>query len=469
MAPLRSAPRRPSAVRGLAALASVTGAFVLAHCGAQEPTSTFAEQGYACASDALAGKCGQACVNDATCPEGTFCGSAGGCFAQCLPGDTCAGGLTCSPRGRCGGDPLPPSPPFPLGDASVVSDAIASDACVDVDVTLAKVRPTVLLALDQSSSMFWFKFPSGASNNCNPDCRWTVLKDVLIGPAATPGGLLKQIEGDVDLGMQLYSATDPNPNDGDNSLLTTPTDPVCPRFNGRAFAGLAFAPNNFASIDAMLRPAEPDDDTPTGEAIDALVGVDTAGTVVDTKGFASAQTQGPKTMILVTDGEPALCASLQSTGTTPARARVEDAVARAHAKQIRTFVVAIGDVTDPGTVDHFNRVARRGQGQDPVTGTAEAVRPTDTTALVTALREIILGQRTCVFKLDGTVQPGTETKGSVVLNGQALGYNDPNGWKLNSPTELELVGAACNVVKTEPDAQLSMRFPCGAFVPQVPR
>ena len=67
-----------------------------------------------------------------------------------------------------------------------------------------------------------YRFPTGDSNGCNPDCRWTVLKDVLIGPAANPGGLLKQLEGEAELGLEMYSATDSNQGDGDNSFLPSP-------------------------------------------------------------------------------------------------------------------------------------------------------------------------------------------------------------------------------------------------------
>ena len=166
-------------------------------------------------------------------------------------------------------------------------DATTDSICADTDVTLTKILPKVLFLLDQSSSMYFNKFPNGKSNGCNPDCRWTVLKDVLIGPAATPGGIVKQLQAEAELGVEMYSATDPNPNDGDNSLLPPPTDAVCPRFNGKTFNGVTFALNNAAAIDALLRPATVDDDTPTGPAIRAVVGLAPDGGVVDPKGFAA--------------------------------------------------------------------------------------------------------------------------------------------------------------------------------------
>ncbi len=73
--------------------------------------------------------------------------------------------------------------------------------------------------------------------------------------------------------------------------------------------------------------------------------------------------------------------------------------------------------------------------------------------------------RSCVFTLGGSVQNGSEPTGAVVLDGERLGYLDPNGWKLNSPSELELTGSACRKLKTG-GGTLTVRFPCGAFLPR---
>lgn len=350
-------------------------------------------------------------------------------------------------------------------------DAPGSDAvCADVDVTLTKVLPKVLFLLDQSSSMRHFRFPNGDSNGCNPDCRWTVLKDVLIGPNPATGGLLKQLEAEAELGVELYSATDPVQGDGDDSFLAPPTDAVCPRFNGKAFDGLSFAVNNAAAIDAVLRPASVDDDTPTGPAIRAVVGLLPDGGAGDPKGFAAVPPTTPRVLVLVTDGEPALCG--QNNPSDPARAAVVEAVQQTYALGIRTFVIAIGD-TSAQAENHFRAVANAGQGLDPATGDAGAVRPTTQQALVDGLRKIVLDARTCKFTLNGTVQPGTEQQGTVTLNGAVVPFDAPGapdeGWRLVSPTEIELVGSACQTIKSTPNAKLTARFPCGAVGPGKPR
>ena len=38
-------------------------------------------------------------------------------------------------------------------------------------------------------------------------------------------------------------------------------------------------------------------------------------------------------------------------------------------------------------------------------------------------------------------------RGTVTLDGSALGCNDPNGWRLNSASEIELLGTACEAIK----------------------
>jgi hypothetical protein len=411
--------------------------------------------------------CGASCANDVECANGLYCGTDGKCNADCAPDFPCASGVMCSPRGFCGGG----LDGFPDGGDPDGSGGGDSSVCADTDVALTKTKPKVLFLLDQSSSMYRTKFPVGNSNNCNPDCRWTVLKDVLIGPSTNPGGLLKQLENEAEMAVELYSATDATQGDGDDSFLVGPTDNVCPRFNGKAFDGLTFSLTPFAVVDALLRPANVDDDTPTGPAIRAVVGLGADGGVIDQKGFAALASQEPKVLVLVTDGEPAVCGS--NNASDPGRAQVVSAVQQTYAQNIKTFVIAIGDVT-AGAVQHFNAVANAGQGMDPTTGDAGAIRPNTTQALVDALEKVVLDARTCTFDLNGAVKAGTEHLGVVTLNGAPVPFDPPGapdeGWRLVTPSRLELVGSACTTLKSTPNAQLTARFPCGTVTrPNVPK
>ncbi len=440
----------------------VLAALAVVNCGSNGVDSEFTPPGGPC-DNAYKGLCGTPCATDLECPSGLYCGPGGRCTADCVAGEVCKEAI-CSPRGRCsgndttgfGGDG---------GGAEGGGDATTDSICADTDVTLTKVLPKVLFLLDQSSSMYFNKFPNGGSNGCNPDCRWTVLKDVLIGPAATPGGIVKQLQAEAELGIEMYSTTDPILGDGDDSLLPPPTDNVCPRFNGKKFNGVTFALNNAAAIDALLRPATVDDDTPTGPAIATVVGLGPDGGVVDDAGFAAVTGTAPKVIVLVTDGEPALCGD--NNPSDAGRAAVVLAVQQAYAQKIRTFVITVGDLTQAQA--HFQAVANAGQGLDPVTGDAGFIQPSTPQQLVTALQQIVLDARTCTFILNGQVQAGSEKLGTVTLNGMTVPFDDPGapdeGWHLKTPSTLELVGTACTTLKTTPNATLSARFPCGVVQP----
>lgn len=380
------------------------------------------------------GQCGTPCADDSQCASGLHC-AAGQCTAECAPDTTCANGVTCSPRGRCGEDPFDAGPPIFGGDVVVPQDdgGTGGDACADIDVTLSKITPTVMLLLDQSSSMNE-SFGSAGS-------RWSVLKRVLIDP---DGGIVKRLENDVAFGLALYS------------YQTNPRDPACPRITP-----VDFKLGNYQDIYDTFNPARTVNHTPTGDSIMRVVGFNDAGVLLD-GGFARATTPGPKILVLATDGDPDMCADPDSNGTQPPRDLTVWATARTYDAGIPTYVIAIGpEVTEA----HQQAVANVGQGFKPDAGKVVPIyRTTNQEELVEALNQIILGVRSCKFELNGAVAAGTESQGRVTLNGELLGYQDPNGWKLNSPTELELVGSACQTVLTSPNAQISVRFPCGSVI-----
>ena len=424
--------------------------FGLLHCGSDEPGSQFPT---AC-GEPNQPACDTKCARDQDCKTGLHC-EANKCVSKCTSGSQCTSGR-CDTRGRC------ELPPGLTGDSGAGDSAIQNlDACVAVDVQFQKLKPTAILLIDQSSSMKFAKFPAVGYQPSTPpnylDSRWQVLKDALIGPTGTPGGLVKQFEADVAFGIQMYSARRTNPNG------TSPALGVCPRFNDVGFTGVSAAFNNSAAIDAIYRPALVVDDTPTGEALLAVAGVDDTGAIVDQKGLAALVTQGPKILVLATDGEPALCSDLNATGTAAAQAKVVTAAQAAYKAGIKTYVVAVGaDINE----QHQQYVANAGLGLDPVNGNAAIYRPNNVAALSQAFQAILLSGRTCRFALNGTVQPGTEAQGEVTLDGQKLSYQDPNGWILNAAGELELQGAACTAVLSTNTPALSIRFPCGLFVPR---
>ena len=66
-----------------------------------------------------------------------------------------------------------------------------------------------------------------------------------------------------------------------------------------------------------------------------------------------------------------------------------------------------------------------------------------------------------------------EQLGTVTLNGATVPFDAPGapdeGWRLVTPSRIELVGSPCETLKSSPDAQLTARFPCGAIPTNVPK
>ncbi len=408
-------------------------------CGSGNQNSTFPGD-FALCRVTYGDACGRACVGDGECSGGLYCKS-GACNAECSATTPCPTGSNCGNDGRCS------SPTTIFGsdaDTNIPNDGgllvDPDSSCADIDVQLDKARPTVVLLVDQSSSM----------NQAAGDgqSKWDSLRNAILSP---DGGAVKSLENDVSFGLALYSW---KTNVG-----------VCPTIvNVNSMFG------NYNAIASVYRDAAPLDNTPTGESLLKVAGV-TDGGVIIAGGFAALDAGGPKAIVLATDGDPDMCSNSSSNGTDPPRQLTIQAASLAYAKGIPTYVVAVGvDLTE----DHQRAVANAGAGK-PIDAGGDAgakyYRSNDQAGLTAALREIITSQRSCVFTLRGNVVPGTEDQGRVTLNGAPLTRNDPNGWRLVDDHTLEVLGTSCATVKTQINTQLQVRFPCGALtnVPSIPR
>jgi hypothetical protein len=371
----------------------------------------------------LAGQCGNPCASNAECPPGQYC-SGGLCTADCVPGDGRCGAGECDEHGQC----------FGFGTGGSGGDVVTSSggstgqggACAAVDVTFETVIPTVVLLIDQSGSM--------TADFNGQGTRWDVVYDVLMNPN---GGVVKTLEANVRFGLALYSY-----DSGSCPELATLMPPAL---------------DNHAAIDAIYAAEQPLNHTPTGDSITAI-----------TPEIAAFAEPGPKMILLATDGDPDSCEDPDSNGTQPPKDEATAAAQAAFAQDISTVIVAVGDQVN---AVHQQDMANAGSGKpvpapvacdpiaDPMT-CAQTYQPSTQQALVDALFDIINGQRTCVFTLDGAVIPGMECAGTVMVNGVQIPCNDPDGWQLNSPTEIEFVGAACDTIMNDPDVEVSASFPC---------
>ncbi|HRI64868.1 MAG TPA: VWA domain-containing protein [Polyangium sp.] len=371
-----------------------------------------------------AGKCGAVCASDNTCPAGQYCGLSGSCTADCAAGAAqCTGSQVCNGNGKCvdgsgnggsGGE----GGGF-IGVGSTGSGMDPDAGCADVVVNFSKQIPTVMLLLDQSGSM------TQAFSNTD---RWNALYQTLMN---NNDGIVKTLENEVRFGLALYTSIDGNAGG------------TCPMLKK-----VPIALGNYSAIDAVYSPEVPQDETPTGESVDAVA-----------QDLIAFKEMGPKIIVLATDGEPDTCAV-----PNPQMGQAESvaSVQNAYKQGIKTYVISVGsEVSDM----HLQDVANAGVGL-AIGGADKApfYKALDQAALVAAFDTIINGVRSCTLQLNGTVDQSGAASGKVSLDGTLLTYNDPNGWRLVSPTEIELLGTACQTIKSG-DHTLSVQFPCGIVVP----
>ena len=104
----------------------------------------------------------------------------------------------------------------------------------------------------------------------------------------------------------------------------------------------------------------------------------------------------------------------------------------------------------------------------PTSGNAPYFEPNvnDRAALVKALSDTIAGVRSCVFDLQGKVKINLmlANQGIVEVDGQRVPYGGDDGYRMNSETQLELLGASCKRLKQPETKRVFIDFPCEAVV-----
>jgi hypothetical protein len=356
--------------------------------------------------------CGQPCGTDGAepCPSGTYCGAGGECTADCGAGiaNACRGTQYCDEDGRCQN-----------------RDVDATGVCARIQVQATPVTPRVIVIVDQSGSM---TASFGGSN------RWDALKQSLIG---RPDGLIFALQNTVEFGLAMYSARsggDGGPPIGECPMITD----VPP------------APMNYAAIDAVYRPADVIEDTPTGDAIDA---------VLDRILGVPDPDDDPTIFIVATDGEPDRCEELDpQNGQAEAIAAVE----RAFGEGIRTYMISVGE----GVVSaaHMTDMANAGVGNGPGDPDAPYWVAGDDRGLRDALSTIVGGVLSCDLTLEGTLTIEDACLGTVRLNGRDLPCDDPNGWRAIDETHIQLQGDACDELTADGGSTLTAEFPCDVVI-----
>ncbi|MCC6873219.1 MAG: VWA domain-containing protein [Sandaracinaceae bacterium] len=377
-----------------------------------------------CADPATApAECNQTCSPASPCPAGFYCHGSGVCTADCEPASPEAG---CPAPGRCTSEGRCLRPDMDSGTGRRDGDLPDGDPniCADINVGARRVTPNVILVIDQSGSM---TADFGGTN------RWDGLRDSLLGQ---PDGFVFALQSSVRFGIALFSAR-ADPDDG-------PVMGMCP-----LITWVDPAIDNFSAISAVYGPADPIDETPTGDSIDA---------VLQRMMSIPDPTDDPTIFVLATDGEPDTC---EDPNPQNGQAESIAAVERAYAAGIRTFVISVGN--DVG-MTHLQDVANAGVGM-PSSGSAPFWVAGDDQGLRTALNTIIGGALSCDLELRGRIQDlSMVCSGTInlIVGGMTMSLpcNDPNGWRAIDETHIQLQGDACDLLLSSPGASVQGVFPC---------
>lgn len=360
-----------------------------------------------------------ACGSDAASSrdDGVHSGGAGGSGASSAAGG--ASGVASQPIAGTSSAPI-------AGSAD-----LGPNTCARASVGVTRLVPTVQVVVDASGSM--------AEPFAGCATRWECLREALIGER----GLIAQLEGAVSFGLTLYGGQIAKVEDG---MVTDVINAMCPRV-----LHVPAALENLAAIALPYGKANPGGGTPTAEAlapiIDALPDV----------ALALDRDIGAQIILLVTDGDPNACTDPVMTSYGPTEAQA----LRAQQKHIKLFALTVAD--DQNTA-HLQRMANLGAGltADAVPG-APYFEPTNAEDLSQTLLDIVADAVGCEVKLEGQVSiaaPGDECRGEVTLDGEPIGCNESDGWRLLDPSTLQLQGEACRRFKLDASVLLSANFPC---------
>jgi hypothetical protein len=360
--------------------------------------------------------------------------------------------------GVANGDPTTPG-----GGGDLFGSEAESVGCSQLEIGFEAQTPTALLVVDRSSSQ-WDNYPNHT---------WEPMKAGIIG-------VVREVQEDIRVGVVTYTGQ----NGG-----------TCPDLYP-AMTQVTFDKNNLSAVEAALTMIDAPPykgETPTAAAIQQALPV-----------LLADPSPGQKVILLVTDGEPDFCNDPDRVCPMDA---VIGAVQAAYAQGVTTAVFGLQRAGVELSEQHLRDVANAGSGQpvalppgvnseqdlrnrcgnnpapanyapapltgvySPTGGNAQYFRAngTDQAALGAALDAAIYGIRSCIFELDGAVEINADRVGTarISIDGSApLVYGDPNGWRLNTATQVELVGSACQQLKNPTTGGIKFDFPCDVFGPR---
>jgi hypothetical protein len=358
-------------------------------------------------------------------------------------------------------EPAPAPAPTPTPEPATCDDATASH-------TMTLAESNIVFLLDRSSSMH--------KSIGNGETRWTATKTGLFA-------ILDTLPADVQGGLQVFPAGDAprdccsmrNDNTMDCSSCTDADKPdSAVRCDQSSYSTIptGVAPLSPGHIDLIKSTVSADDElnywgTPMAPALNGVIAGTTNGTVA-----------GVTSVVLLTDGLPAACSAEAVPGANNID-RVLEAVAQGQSLGVRTFVVGIdafggkGDpdlslATNLSPIAMAAGTARYG-GCEQSDDCAYMVDVDNfEQSLDVALQQVALQATGCAFAMPQVTGGSADLDGSsvsVVIDGTltdvARDVGHVSGWDaLPGGQQLQLYGAACEMLKANPGATVEIVVSC---------
>ena len=403
----------------------------------------------------------------ASCSAGGDPGKGGGRLTDAGSGSTSSAGtgsIITNPNGATGNITTN------NGGGSNATDA----GCQHVEVNFVPKIPTVFVLVDRSNSMF--------TPDSNQVISWDPLKAGVLS-------VVKQLEGQVRFGFGAFTGQQGG---------------MCP-----IFSSIAPALNNATAISDVYQPLGKvmgaDGETPVIMVLPQLKAL------LDQPG-----NDGDNYVLFVTDGEPDFCDNGDAKCAVDA---VVAGVQKLAAEGIHTIVFGLKSAISPISGDTLQAVANAGASLPVATPFGAAIKeqdvcygckgvkpwvdqwastggtldatcmtaggqslgkygtpatnatvyhpdPADQAALTKQIASVVSGIKSCTFDLGGDISVNLALldQASVSIEGQTLPLAQDNGWRMNSPTQVELVGSACATWNDPKNTHIDFNFPCDIIV-----
>jgi hypothetical protein len=372
------------------------------------------------------------------------------------------------------GHPATPTINIDVSSGNGGSAPASDGGCQHVEVSFVPKVPTVFVLVDRSDSMF-------VPNSTTQVTSWGPLKTGVLS-------VIDQLQGQIRFGFGAFSGQQGG---------------MCPIFDA-----IAPALNNSAAISAVYQPLTKltgvKGETPVTQVLPLVQAL-----------LAKEPTAGGKYILFVTDGEPDFCddgdpqcpvdalvgrvQQLATTGISTIvfglkseQSAISDAALQAVANAGAGQPVAapfagnaaanvctscssrtgwLAEWAGLGSAPSCTTVGKQVLGKYAPAGGNAAIYhpdPADQAALTKQIASAISGIKSCIFDLGGqvSVKLSLLDEASVSIEGQLLPQSGDNGWRMNTSTQLELVGEACARWQKPESTKIDFNFPCDIIVPK---